>query len=80
MDANPVSLAENVRRIAQAPLLFEPGSQWLYSLGVDVAGAVAEAATGETLQALFERLLAAPWACAIPRSPRALPRGWPRPM
>ncbi|MDA3307349.1 MULTISPECIES: serine hydrolase domain-containing protein [Stenotrophomonas] len=60
MDASPVSLAENVRRIAQAPLLFEPGSQWLYSLGVDVAGAVAEAATGETLQALFERLLAAP--------------------
>lgn len=60
LDANPLSLAENVRRIAQAPLLFEPGSQWLYSLGVDVAGAVAEAATGESLQALFERLLAAP--------------------
>ncbi len=60
MDANPLSLADNVRRIAQAPLLFAPGSQWLYSLGVDVAGAVAEAATGESLQALFERLLAAP--------------------
>ncbi|HEL2981174.1 TPA: beta-lactamase family protein [Stenotrophomonas maltophilia] len=60
MDANPLTLAENVRRIAQAPLLFAPGSQWLYSLGVDVAGAVAEAATGETLQALFARLLAAP--------------------
>ncbi len=49
-----------MHRIAQAPLLFAPGSQWLYSLGVDVAGAVAEAATGETLQALYERLLAAP--------------------
>lgn len=60
MDANPLSLADNVRRIAQAPLLFAPGSQWLYSLGVDVAGAVAEAATGESLQALYERLLAAP--------------------
>lgn len=60
MDANPLSLADNVRRIAKAPLLFAPGSQWLYSLGVDVAGAVAEAATGESLQALFERLLAAP--------------------
>lgn len=60
MDANPLSLADNVRRIAQAPLLFAPGSRWLYSLGVDVAGAVAEAATGESLQALFERLLAAP--------------------
>ncbi|WP_423178673.1 MULTISPECIES: serine hydrolase domain-containing protein [unclassified Stenotrophomonas] len=60
LDANPLSLAENVRRIAQAPLLFAPGSHWLYSLGVDVAGAVAEAATGESLQALLERLLAAP--------------------
>ncbi|EOW2139522.1 beta-lactamase family protein [Stenotrophomonas sp. GD03908] len=60
MDARPLNLAENVRRIAQAPLLFAPGSQWMYSLGVDVAGAVAEAATGETLQALFARLLAAP--------------------
>ncbi len=60
MDANPLSLADNVRRIAQAPLLFAPGSHWLYSLGVDVAGAVAEAATGESLQALLERLLAAP--------------------
>ncbi|WP_294993778.1 serine hydrolase domain-containing protein [uncultured Stenotrophomonas sp.] len=60
MDANPLTLAENVQRIAQAPLLFAPGSQWMYSLGVDVAGAVAEAATGETLQALFARLLATP--------------------
>ncbi len=60
MDANPLTLTENVRRIGQAPLLFAPGSLWLYSLGVDVAGAVAEKATGESLQALFERLLAAP--------------------
>lgn len=60
MDGAPLTLQENVRRIAQAPLLFAPGSQWLYSLGVDVAGAVAEAATGETLQALFDRLLAQP--------------------
>ena len=62
MDANPLTLAENVRRIAQAPLLFAPGSQWLYSLGVDVAGAVAEAASGESLQRLFDRLLARPLA------------------
>lgn len=60
MDANPVTLQQNVQRIAQAPLLFAPGSQWLYSLGVDVAGAVAEAATGERLQVLFDRLLAQP--------------------
>ncbi len=60
MDANPVSLQDNVQRIGQVPLLFAPGSQWLYSLGVDVAGAVAEAASGQTLQQLFDRLLAQP--------------------
>ena len=42
MDANPVTLQQNVQRIAQAPLLFAPGSQWLYSLGVDVAGAIVD--------------------------------------
>ncbi|MGE6332339.1 serine hydrolase domain-containing protein [Stenotrophomonas sp. NPDC077659] len=60
MDANPVSLQDNVQRIGQVPLLFAPGSQWLYSLGVDVAGAVAEAASGQTLQQLFDALLAQP--------------------
>ncbi|WP_303637734.1 serine hydrolase domain-containing protein [Stenotrophomonas tuberculopleuritidis] len=60
MDAARLTLQDNVQRIAQAPLLFAPGSQWLYSLGVDVAAAVAEAATGERLQALFDQLLAQP--------------------
>ena len=60
MDANPLTLAENVRRLPHVPLLLAAGSQCLYSLGVAVAGAVAEPATGETLQALFQRLLAAP--------------------
>ena len=60
MDAAVLTLQDNVQRIAQAPLLFAPGSQWLYSLGVDVAGAVAEAATGQSLQQLFEALLARP--------------------
>ncbi|MEG0186496.1 MAG: serine hydrolase domain-containing protein, partial [Stenotrophomonas sp.] len=49
MDAARLTLQDNVRRIGQAPLLFAPDSQWLYSLGVDMAGAVAEAATGEPL-------------------------------
>ncbi|WMJ67653.1 serine hydrolase domain-containing protein [Stenotrophomonas sp. 24(2023)] len=60
LDDAPLSLAENVARLAQAPLLFAPGSQWHYSLGVDVAGAVAETATGQPLQVLFARLLQQP--------------------
>ncbi len=60
MDASPISLAENVRRIGHVPLQFAPGTQWMYSLGVDVAGAVAEAATGQSLQDLFDQHLARP--------------------
>lgn len=59
MDANPVSLQDNVRRIAQVPLLFAPGEAWCYSLGVDVAGAMLEAVTGAPLaQVVAEQVIA----------------------
>ena len=44
LDESPVSLEKNVRRIASVPLLFEPGTQWMYSLAIDVLGAVLERA------------------------------------
>lgn len=40
MDASGISLEENLRRIASVPLLFEPGTQWRYSLATDVLGAL----------------------------------------
>ncbi|WP_312237899.1 serine hydrolase domain-containing protein [Stenotrophomonas sp.] len=49
MDDSPISLRENLQRIAGVPLLFAPGTAWRYSLGVDVAGALLEAATGVPL-------------------------------
>lgn len=49
MDDSGITLAENLRRIAQVPLQFAPGTGWFYSLGVDVAGGVLEAATGRSL-------------------------------
>ncbi len=54
------SMEDNLRRLAGAPLYFEPGTAWRYSLGLDVLGAVAEAATGEGLQALLDRRIAGP--------------------
>ncbi len=60
MDANPVSLQDNVRRIAQVPLLFAPGQAWRYSLGVDVAGAMLEAATGTALAQLVREQVTVP--------------------
>jgi CubicO group peptidase (beta-lactamase class C family) len=53
-------LAENIRRLASAPLLFAPGSAWMYSLAIDVLGAVIESAAGETLQRAVARLVTGP--------------------
>lgn len=43
---------------AQLPLLFEPGSEWNYSVATDVLGRVVEVASGQTLEEFFdERIL-----------------------
>ncbi|HEY3731531.1 MAG TPA: serine hydrolase domain-containing protein [Steroidobacteraceae bacterium] len=62
LDQAPVTLHENVRRIAAAPLLFEPGERWNYSVGVDVLGAVIERATGSTLPEAVRKFVSEPLA------------------
>lgn len=44
-----LTLDENLRRLARAPLYFAPGTAWRYSLGLDVIGRVIEVVTGESL-------------------------------
>lgn len=41
-DERTLSLEENLRRLANVPLMFEPGTNWCYSLSTDVLGAVLE--------------------------------------
>lgn len=43
------AMEENLRRLAQTSLVFMPGTSWRYSLGIDVIGAVLQAATGNPL-------------------------------
>ncbi len=43
------NLSEFVARIAGAPLAYQPGEQWLYSLAMDVQGAIVEALSGQSL-------------------------------
>ncbi len=43
------NLAQMSRRIASAPLAYEPGSRWRYSIGMDVQGAIIERLTGQSL-------------------------------
>ncbi|WP_263144966.1 serine hydrolase domain-containing protein [Pseudomonas sp. RIT-PI-AD] len=49
MDRSGIDLAENLRRIAQVPLLYPPGSQWGYSLATDVVGALVARVCGGSL-------------------------------
>ena len=39
------SLAENMDRLAKAPLVSQPGAEWHYSLGIDVLGRIVEVAS-----------------------------------
>jgi CubicO group peptidase (beta-lactamase class C family) len=55
-----LSMAENLARIVSAPLLFEPGTAWRYSVATDVLGAAMAAAAGLPLPAVVERLVTAP--------------------
>ncbi len=55
-----VTLEENLERIASAPLLFEPGTGWTYSVAIDVLGAVVEAETGLSLEAAVAELVTGP--------------------
>ncbi len=61
MDDSGITLAENLRRIARVPLQFVPGSAWFYSLGVDVAGGVLEAAAGRPLDEIVRETITGPF-------------------
>jgi CubicO group peptidase (beta-lactamase class C family) len=43
------SLAEMARRVAGLPLAYQPGSKWLYSLSMDIQGAMIERLSGQSL-------------------------------
>ncbi len=43
------SLAEFADKVASLPLAYQPGSKWLYSLSMDVQGAIVEKLSGQTL-------------------------------
>lgn len=55
-----VTTAEAMRRLAAAPLAFQPGTEWHYSLGTDVLGAVVEQVSGGTLGAFVTERIARP--------------------
>lgn len=60
MDASGISLDENLRRIAEVPLAYEPGTSWGYSLATDVLGGLIARLTGTTLDAAVRQLVTEP--------------------
>jgi methyl acetate hydrolase len=52
------SMPRTVEEFAAGPLLFDPGAQWHYGAGVDVAGRIVESLSGRNLESHFqERIL-----------------------
>lgn len=53
-------LAAMVARLAEVPLIAEPGTMWHYSMGLDVMGAVIERVTGMSLDRFMRLRIFAP--------------------
>jgi CubicO group peptidase (beta-lactamase class C family) len=54
------NLEQTVDAIASLPLIFDPGSRWSYSMGVDVLGRVVEVVSGRTLAEFFQERIFEP--------------------
>ena len=53
-------LNEMVTRVADIPLMFQPGTAWSYSVSVDIQGAIVERITGKTLGAFMDERIFKP--------------------
>ncbi|NLR95617.1 beta-lactamase family protein [Rhizobium sp. P38BS-XIX] len=60
LDTPGRSIADNLKRIASAPLVFAPGEGWHYSLAMDVIGAIIEKETGGDLGSAVADLIMKP--------------------
>lgn len=60
MDNSTISLEENLRRLAGAPLLYAPGTSWNYSLAIDVIGAIIGRVCQQPLAAALATLVTVP--------------------
>lgn len=55
-----ITLEENLRRLAKAPLMFAPGTGWVYGTSIDVVGGILAAINGSSLEAAVKKYAAAP--------------------
>ncbi len=60
LDTPGRSVADNLQRLASAPLIFAPGEDWRYSLAMDVLGGIVEKETGRVLGEAVAELVMQP--------------------
>lgn len=56
----PATLAQFAERLATVPLVYQPGTRWHYSMGLDLMGAVIEKASGMPFDAFVKARLLDP--------------------
>jgi CubicO group peptidase (beta-lactamase class C family) len=58
------TLAQMVSTLGRLPLLFDPGSRWLYSVSIDVLGRLVEVVSGQSLSRFFQERIFGPLGMA----------------
>ena len=56
----PSTIAEEVRVMAEVPVMFEPGSHWQYGFGSEITGVLVETFEGKPLREVFQDRLIKP--------------------
>lgn len=56
----PTTIAEEVHAMANVPVMFEPGSHWLYGFGSEITGVLVETFEGKPLREVFKDRLIEP--------------------
>ena len=59
-DSSTLSLSEHVQRIASVPLISMPGTEWRYSVAIDVLDLVLERVTHTSLPQAIDDLVTGP--------------------
>ena len=54
------TLREEVRAMGDVPVMFEPGTHWLYGFGSEITGALVETLTGKPLREVFREKIIEP--------------------
>jgi len=51
------NLEEMAEKLSQVPLAYDPGTDWIYSVSIDVLGRVIEVASGQTLDVYLQKTI-----------------------